>query len=153
MINIIHPEIRGGEQDGRRESAQLSRLSTALPKSLRNQFITSKTISKLTGNLLQQLKSRIPETLPDYLIIKYKLMELHDALNKIHFPENPDELEKARYSLKFEELFYIQLNLLRFKTFRNIKQRGFVFSSVGCNFNNFISTICHFHLLRLRKGL
>jgi ATP-dependent DNA helicase RecG len=48
-------------------------------------------------------------------------MELHDALHKIHFPANPDELEKARHRLKFEELFYIQLNLLRYKTNRNIR--------------------------------
>ena len=61
-------------------------------------------------------------------------MDLHDALHKIHFPANPDELEKARYRLKFEELFYIQLNLLRFKTNRNLKFKGFVFSSVGENF-------------------
>ena len=118
---------------------------------LKNQFITSKTISKLTGILLKQLKFRIPDSLPSYLVTKYKLMDLHDALNKIHFPANPDELEKARYRLKFEELFYIQLNLLRFKTFRNIKQKGFVFSSVGDNFNNFYFNNLPFSLTEAQK--
>ena len=78
-------------------------------------------------------------------------MDLHDALNKIHFPENPDELERARYRLKFEELFYIQLNLLRFKTFRNLKQKGFVFSSVGENFNNFYFNNLPFSLTDAQK--
>jgi ATP-dependent DNA helicase RecG len=78
-------------------------------------------------------------------------MDLHDALNKIHFPANPEELEKARFRLKFEELFYIQLNLLRFKTLRNIKQKGFVFSSVGENFNNFYYNNLPFTLTDAQK--
>ena len=78
-------------------------------------------------------------------------MDLHDALNKIHFPANPDELEKARYRLKFEELFYIQLNLLRFKTFRSFNQKGFVFSNVGENFNNFYHNNLPFSLTGAQK--
>jgi ATP-dependent DNA helicase RecG len=150
MINIIHPEIEA-------VSATTQRLTSALQaqysttEKLKNQFITSKSISKFIGLLLKQLKFRITETLPSYIVLKYKLMDLHDALNKIHFPENPDELERARYRLKFEELFYIQLNLLRFKTFRNLKQKGFVFSSVGENFNNFYFNNLPFSLTDAQK--
>ena len=118
---------------------------------LKNQFVTSKTISKLLGNMLKQIKVRLAETLPAYLVSKYNLMELHDALHKIHFPSNPDELEKARYRLKFEELFYIQMNLLRFKANRNQKSKGFIFSSVGDNFNNFYYKNLPFSLTGAQK--
>ena len=101
--------------------------------------------------MLKQIKTRLPETLPGYLVSRYKLMELHESLHKIHFPANPEELEKARYRLKFEELFYIQLNLLKFKTNRNLKFRGFIFSSVGDNFNNFYYNNLPFNLTEAQK--
>ncbi len=150
MINIIHPEIEAVNKIAERISSALQAQYSTTEK-LKNQFITSRTISKLTGTLLKQIKYRIPDTLPSYLVAKYNLMDLHDALNKIHFPANPDELEKSRYRLKFEELFYIQLNLLRFKIFRNIKQKGFVFSSVGDNFNNFYFNNLPFSLTEAQK--
>lgn len=136
QINIIHPEIDAVDKlTGRLNSALQAQYSTT--EKLKNQFLSSRTISKLIGVLLKQIKFRIPETLPTYLISRYKLSDLHDALHKIHFPSTPGELEKARYRLKFEELFYIELNLLRIKTNRNLKLKGFVFSSVGDYFNNF----------------
>jgi len=150
MINIIHPEIEAVNKMAERISSALQAQYSTTEK-LKNQFITSKIISKFEGNLLKQLKFRIPDSLPSYLVTKFKLMDLHDSLHKIHFPENPDELEKARYRLKFEELFYIQLNLLRFKTYRNIKQKGFVFSNVGLNFNNFYFNNLPFSLTEAQK--
>jgi ATP-dependent DNA helicase RecG len=150
MINIIHPEIEAaGKMAERINSALQAQYSTT--EKLKNQFLTSKTISKLIGNLLKQLKTRLPETLPAYITSLYKLMELHEALHKIHFPSTPDELEKARHRLKFEELFYIQLNLLRYKTNRSIKFKGFVFSSVGDNFNNFYYNNLPFTLTEAQK--
>jgi ATP-dependent DNA helicase RecG len=149
-VNIIHPEIEAANKMAERLSSSLQAQYSTTEK-LKNQFITSKTTSKLIGNLLQQLKIRIPESMPLYLTSKYKLMDLHDALNKIHFPGNPDELERARYRLKFEELFYIELNLLRYKTIRNIKQHGFVFSSVGDNFNKFYFNNLPFALTEAQK--
>ena len=119
-VNIIHPEIEAADKLAERINSALQAQYSTTEK-LKNQFVTSKTISKLIGNMLKQIKTRLPETLPVYVASRYKLMELHDALHKIHFPANPDELEKARYRLKFEELFYIQLNLLRFKTNRSLK--------------------------------
>lgn len=150
MINIIHPEIEPANKgEERLYSALQAQYSTT--EKLKNQYITSKVISKLIGNLLKQLKIRIPETLPPHITTRYKLMDLHDSLHKIHFPSDIDELEKARYRLKFEELFYIQLNLLRFKTNRNLKYRGFVFSSVGENFNNFYFNNLPFTLTEAQK--
>jgi ATP-dependent DNA helicase RecG len=150
IINIIHPEIEAADKMAERLNSALQAQYSTTEK-LKNQFVTSKTISKLIGNMLKQIKIRLPETLPGYLVSRYKLMELHEALHKIHFPANPAELEKARHRLKFEELFYIQLNLLRFKTNRNIKFRGFVFSSVGENFNNFYFNNLPFTLTDAQK--
>lgn len=150
MINIIHPEIEAVDKKAERLNSALQAQYSSTEK-LKNQFITSKTISKFVGTMLRQMKIRLPETLPAYLISRYKLMDLHDAMQLIHFPANPEELEKARHRLKFEELFYIQLNLLRYKTNRNIKIKGFVFSSVGDNFNNFYFKNLPFSLTDAQK--
>jgi ATP-dependent DNA helicase RecG len=150
VINIIHPEIEASEKAAQRISSALQAQYSTTEK-LKNQFVTSKTISKLAGNLLKQIKFRIPETLPQYIVSGYHLMELHDALHKIHFPSNPVEIEKSRYRLKFEELFYIELNLLRFKTNRTRKYKGFVFSSVGNFFNNFYYNNLPFSLTEAQK--
>ena len=150
IINIIHPEIEAADKMAERINSALQAQYSTTEK-LKNQFLTSKTLSKLIGNMLKLIKIRLPETLPVYLVSKYKLMELHDALHKIHFPANPDELEKARHRLKFEELFYIQLNLLRFKANRNLKFKGFIFSSVGDNFNNFYYKNLPFALTEAQK--
>jgi ATP-dependent DNA helicase RecG len=150
IINIIHPEVEAVDKMAERVNSALQAQYSTTEK-LKNQFVTSKTLSKLIGNLLKQIKVRLPETLPSYLLTKYKLMGLQEALHKIHFPSNPDELEKSRRRLKFEELFYIQLNLLRYKTNRNLKLKGFVFSSVGDNFNNFYYNNLPFTLTAAQK--
>ena len=150
VINIIHPEIEEMEKAEKRISSALQAQYSTTEK-LKNQFITSKTISKLVNNLLKQIKFRIPETLPPYIVSTYHLMDLHDALHKIHFPGNPVEIEKARYRLKFEELFYIQLNLLRFKNGRSSKYKGLVFSNVGNYFNNFYYNNLSFSLTEAQK--
>jgi len=150
IVNIIHPEIEAADKMAERISSALQAQYSTTEK-LKNQFVTSKTISKLIGNMLKHIKSRIPESLPPYLVAKYKLTDLHESLHKIHFPENPEELEKVRYRLKFEELFYIQLNLLRYKVNRNLKIKGFVFSSVGEKFNNFYHKNLPFALTEAQK--
>jgi ATP-dependent DNA helicase RecG len=150
IINIIHPEIEASEKVSQRISSALQAQYSTTEK-LKNQFVTSKTINKLVGNLLKQIKFRIPDTLPDYIVSGYHLMELHDALHKIHFPSNNDEIEKSRYRLKFEELFYIELNLLRFKSNRTRKYSGFVFSSVGNFFNSFYYNNLPFSLTEAQK--
>ena len=150
IINIIHPEIDAvSKMTERLNSALQAQYSTT--EKLKSQFVSSKTISKFVGNLLKQIKFRIPETLPAYIASKYKLLALNEALHKIHFPSNPEEMERSRYRLKFEELFYIQLNLLRYKSNRNQKSRGFVFSSVGDVFNSFYYNNLPFSLTEAQK--
>jgi len=150
IVNMIHPEIEEASKAEQRISSALQAQYSTTEK-LKSQFVTSKTISRLIGNLLKKIKFRIPETLPAYIVSGYHLMDLHEALYKVHFPSNPAEMEKARYRLKFEELFYIQLNLLRFKTNRSVKYNGFVFSSVGDNFNNFYYNNLPFSLTDAQK--
>lgn len=150
LINIIHPEIEASEKVTQRISSALQAQYSTTEK-LKNQFITSKTISKLIGNLLKLIQVRIQETLPDYIVSGYHLMELHEALHKIHFPSNNTEIEKSRYRLKFEELFFIELNLLRFKSNRTRKSKGFVFSSVGNFFNSFYYNNLPFPLTGAQK--
>ena len=150
IINIIHPEIEDASKaEGRLSSTLQPQYNTT--EKLKNQFITSKTIAKFTDSLFKQLKYRISETLPPQMTGKYHLMELDEALRKIHFPASPDDLEKARYRLKFEELFYIQLNILRFKVNRTQKTAGFVFKSIGRHFNDFYSRNLPFSLTEAQK--
>ncbi|OFY63671.1 MAG: ATP-dependent DNA helicase RecG [Bacteroidetes bacterium RBG_13_43_22] len=149
-INIIHPEIEASSKVAERMSSALqAQYSTT--ENLKNHFLTSKALSKLIGNLFKQITFKFPETLPEGIVTKYKLMDIHQSLQKIHFPSNPAELEKARYRLKFEELFYIQLNLLRFRNNRSRKFKGFVFSSVGEKFNNFYFNNLPFTLTEAQK--
>jgi ATP-dependent DNA helicase RecG len=149
-INIIHPEIEATEKKAERIfSAFQAQYSTT--EKLKNNFITSKFISKLAGSLLKQLNFRLPETLPSYILSGYHLMDLSQAIHKIHFPSNQAELEKARYRLKFEELFYIQLNLLRYKINRNAHNKGFIFKKVGDSFNRFYFNNLPFTLTGAQK--
>jgi len=150
MINIIHPEIEASSKVSERLSSALQAQYSTTEK-LKNHFVTSRTISKLTGNLLKKMNFRLPETLPEYITSNYRLIELQQALHSIHFPSSPDILEKARYRLKFEELFYIQLNLIRFKSNRSRKFKGFVFSSIGENFNSFYHNNLPFSLTEAQK--
>jgi ATP-dependent DNA helicase RecG len=150
IINIVHPEIEAVEKKAERINSALQAQYVTTEK-LKNNYITSRVISKLTGTLIKQINFRIPETLPQYLTSKYNLMALNDAIRKIHFPSNPIELEKARYRLKFEELFYLQLNLLRYKVNRNNHIKGFVFSTVGENFNKFFHENLPFELTGAQK--
>jgi ATP-dependent DNA helicase RecG len=150
MINIIHPEVEASSKVAERMSSALQAHYNTT-ENLKNHFLNSKAISKLIGNLLRQITFELTETLPAGLLTRYKLMDLHQALQKIHFPSDPAELEKARYRLKFEELFYIQINLLRFRNNRTRKFRGYVFSNVGENFNNFYFNNLPFTLTEAQK--
>ena len=91
------------------------------------------------------------ETLPDFITEKLHLMSRDEALRKIHYPQNAKELERARVRLKFEELFYVQLNILRYASDQRRKYRGYIFSKVGDNFNNFYKENLPFPLTEAQK--
>ncbi len=118
---------------------------------VKNSKFTNKAILKLQQSLWAVIKQPLPETLPQYLISNFHLMSLTDALRAIHLPKSEDEISKARARLKFEELFYIQLNILRYKKDKMEKSQGFVFKEVGEVFNTFYSKYLPFPLTGAQK--
>ena len=113
--------------------------------------LNTRAISKITRNLVSQLKGVIPETLSAGILFEYKFMGREDALVNIHFPPDTETLEKARARLKFDELFFIQLRLLRYKLNRNQKVRGNVFGQIGERFNTFYKEHLPFELTNAQK--
>ena len=113
--------------------------------------LNSRSVERLTKSLIDILKMPLPETLPDFITQKLHLMSRDEALRKIHYPRNAKELERARTRLKFEELFYVQLNILRYASDQRRKYRGYVFSKVGDHFNNFYKYNLPFALTEAQK--
>ena len=104
--------------------------------------LNSRAMERLTKTLLASLKEPLSETLPDFITQRRHLMNRDQALRTLHYPQNAKELERARVRMKFEELFYVQLNILRYASDQRRKYRGYVFSHVGDIFNDFY----HHHL-------
>ena len=148
-INIIHPDLDPPEQE-HELSKKLQPLYNTSEK-LKNNYITSKTIQKLVYNLLKQLNNNIEEILPSWLLKKAGLITLSESLQNIHFPESPEKFRKAEFRLKFEELFFIQLNIIKSRVNRERKIRGFVFPKVGEYFNRFYNENLPFELTGAQK--
>jgi len=121
-LNITHPEIELLTQASEKNRHFQPVYSTT--DKLKTRFLDSKAISKLEKTLLATVNTHIEETLPDSLINKYSLISKRDALINIHFPKSHKHLQKAQYRLKFEELFYVQLRLLKLKLTRLEKFKG-----------------------------
>ncbi len=149
-INIIHPEIEEPASETSRINSALQAVYSSTEK-LKNNFLTSRVIQKFQMMLVKQVVPKISETIPAEMIRQYKLMPLREALLHIHFPENPDKLKKAGYRLKFEELFFIQLNIVRQKVIRNVRSKGYVFPVVGELFNRFYHEKLTFELTNAQK--
>jgi len=118
---------------------------------MKDRFLTSKAISKLVATAFSQPALHIAETLPASVMKPMKLLSAADAIFRIHFPDSNNDIENARFRLKFEELFYIQLNLLRYKGSRAKKTHGFVFSVVGDRLNTFYRQKLPFDLTEAQK--
>lgn len=149
-INIIHPEVEAQETLKSKINAPLQSFYNT-SETLKRSYLNSKAIQKLQNNLLQQVKGKIRETMPSYMINELKLLSLDESLLNIHFPNNPTILKKAEFRLKFEELFYIQLNLLKQKKTRSKELTGHIFSTVGSNFNTFYHKHLPFKLTSAQK--
>lgn len=148
--NMVHPDIEEVEKVERGINAQLQPFYNTSEK-LKSNFISSKTIQKFITNLFQLPDLRIDETLPAKLREQYKLMPLETALFNVHFPQSPDKLKSAQFRLKFEELFIIQLNILRQRQNRITQTRGLVFEKVGEYFNRFYNEKLPFTLTNAQK--
>lgn len=149
-ITMAHPEIDLSEKA---ETTLLSGLQAMYrsTEKLKNSFITSKVFSKMLQATFYNLQGKIPETLPAWFTSRYKLLNLHEALYNIHFPQSNELLKQAEYRIKFEELFLIQLTLISQKSYRNHRFKGFVFEKVGDYLNNFYNYNLPFELTNAQK--
>ncbi len=149
-FNIVHPEVEEVEKRAARVSSSLEAQYSTTEK-MKDHFLHSKAIAKLMASLFSMPALKFPETLPSSVSGPMKLMSLSDALFRIHFPDSNTDIENARFRLKFEELFYIQLNLLRYKGNRTKKTRGFLFPVVGEKLNSFYARNLPFALTEAQK--
>lgn len=149
-FNIVHPEVELPSQLPPPEQLGLQPFYNTTEK-MKTGFLNSKAVQKIMQNLLPHLQQGVPETLPAYVLKRYALMHLTEALINIHFPKNPNILNKARQRLKFEELFYIQLNILQHSKWREQNIRGYVFAQVGHFFNTFYKDFLPFELTGAQK--
>lgn len=148
-VNIAHPDV---------DDASLLKLDTMglqpyynTTEKMKRSGLNSTAMLKLVQNLFTLLSEPIPETLSADIIQKNGLMSLNDALRIVHFPRNPKELQLAQYRLKFEELFYIQLNILHYAKERQMRYVGHRFAKVGDMFNRFYNEQLPFQLTNAQK--
>jgi ATP-dependent DNA helicase RecG len=151
QINMVHPEIDAPETENSGIfSTNINGIYSSTEK-LRNGYMGNKVFVKLIFNLLNIVLSKIPETLPDYLLNKYQLLSLPEALLNIHFPQNQELFTQACNRLKFDELFYIQLGILHHRSTRISVTQGFVFDKIGKHFNYFFENNLPFSLTAAQK--
>ena len=148
-INIAHPDIDPAE--GLDISGMGLRPYYNATERMKRMNLSSGGVEKLMRTLFSVLKEPIPETLPDYFVQEHHLMPLDEALRCMHFPDNPEQLRRAEYRLKFEELFYIQLDIMRYARLRQQKSQGLCFTVVGQLFNTFYNEKLPFPLTEAQK--
>ncbi len=148
-IQVAHPDV---------EPADTLELSTMkmLPyyhttEKMKKAGMNSRTIEKLTKTMVSTIKETLPEALLPDMLQRLHLMGRDEALRAIHYPTDAKQLERARVRLKFEELFYVQLNILRYASDHRRKYRGYVFSRVGELFNTFFYHHLPFELTGAQK--
>ncbi len=134
-LNLVHPEIDPPVDQSLRGNAGLQAVYPST-ETLKDRGFTQKVFSKMIAWVLTKTESYIPETLPAHLIKRMRLMPLHLALEAVHFPKDTKSLQAARMRLKFEELFYIQLGLLKARCVRLRALDGLRFARVGNAFNS-----------------
>ena len=148
-INVAHPDIDPAKDLSLSGMGLQPYYNTT--EKMKRSGLNSHAFGKLVANAFALLQGAIPETLSRKIVENHHLVSLDEALRNIHFPQNPEKLRKAQYRLKFEELFYVQLNILRYAKDRQRKYRGLVFERVGEVFNTFYSQNLPFQLTGAQK--
>ena len=148
--NISHPETESMAEFTAQPADPLHPVYNSTDKMKLNGLAT-RAISKITRTLISQLQGVIPETLNNDILYQLKFVGREEALLNIHFPANTEILEKARARLKFDELFFIQLRLLRYKNNRAQIIKGNIFSHIGDLFNGFYNEYLPFRLTNAQK--
>jgi ATP-dependent DNA helicase RecG len=148
--SISHPEVEllSEYQSNIRRAMQPVYPST---ETLSNRGVSNRVINKMVVQLFMETQGNFSETLPSYLIDELRLMSKKEALKNIHFPDSADNLAKAQFRLKFEELFYIQIQLITKNLIRKHKIKGQPFTKVGYLFNEFYSKHLPFDLTNAQK--
>lgn len=121
-----------------------------LTENMKKRGYTSRSIERITRNLVSILPP-LPETLPDFIVNRLHLVSRDAALRMIHYPHSHQEMQKAQVRLKFEELFYVQLNILRYASDQRRKYRGYIFNRIGDIFNGFYAHHLPFELTGAQK--
>ena len=149
-FNMAHPEI---ELMTEHEQSLRSAMQPVYPstETLANRGISNRVINKMMQQLFQETQAKFSETMPDFLTAELKLIPKNAALFNIHFPKSADALAKAQFRLKFEELFYIQLQLITKNLVRKHKIKGHPFTKVGNYFNDFYQNHLPFELTNAQK--
>ncbi len=148
-INVAHPDLdKPDELKLTSKGLQPYYITT---DKMKRSYLSSPAMAKMMANVLQQITEPLQETLPEWMIKEYSLMSLNEAIRNIHFPSDSESLRRAQYRLKFEELFYIQLGILRYAKDRQQRYRGFAFEKVGDIFNTFYTQNLPFALTNAQK--
>ncbi len=149
-INIVHPEV----EETQKKSVELASVLHGMyntSEKMKNAFLNSKAIYKLQQIAWQKASNSITETLPEWMINKLHFLPLAESIFNLHFPQNAEKLQRAEYRIKFEELFFIQLSMLRIKAERNRAFEGLRFPIVGNFFNDFYKNNLPFELTNAQK--
>jgi len=150
QISIAHPDVDPVQNAQTTPSMTLQPFYNTTEK-MKSHYLNSKAIQTIQGNLIRSIHEAIPETLPPDMIKRYRLIRLHDALLLMHQPTDAQTLKQARYRLTFEELFYLQLHILRYTLEREKKYKGYPFDRIGDYFNTFFYKYLPFELTGAQK--
>ena len=148
-VNVTHPDI--DPADKLEPSAMGMQPYYNTTEKMKKAGLNSRSVERFVKTLLDTLKESLPETLPDFITQKRHLISRDEALRRIHYPQDAKQLEQARVRLKFEELFYVQLNIVRYASDQRRKFRGYIFSKIGDIFNTFYSQHLPFPLTEAQK--
>ena len=147
-FQFTHPEIE------KTENLQLSQMGMqpyyVTTEKMKNAGLTSRSMEKIAKAMLTKMPT-LPETLPDYITTPLHLVSRDTAMRNVHYPKSQQEMQKARERLKFEELFYVQLNILRYTANHRRKYRGYMLPRVGEHFREFFSKNLKFELTGAQK--
>ncbi|MBF1436570.1 MAG: DEAD/DEAH box helicase, partial [Prevotella micans] len=148
-IQFTHPDIDDASQ------IQLDNMGMqpfyVTTEKMKKAGITSRAIEKMTKTLIAKLAEPLSETIPEFIIRPLRLMSRDEAMRKIHYPKSAEDTQRARLRLKFEELFYVQLNILRYANDNRRKYRGYNLKRIGTQFNWFYSHNLSFELTGAQK--
>ena len=147
--NIAHPEVDPFLTETDRPNGLMPMYNTT--EKMKNHYLNSKAMQKIIEVAFGLLNGKLPETLSKDVIKEVNLVSLYNAIESIHFPSSAAKLRDAEYRLKFEEFFYIQLNIFRYTAYRKDKLKGFIFNKIGDNLNRFYKKHLPFSLTNAQK--